>query len=169
MKIVVGIGIALAAAWGLARLGRIPVKHRNLDARKLENLLYTLLHNGSDRSVLVVRVRKDDRFVQFRVRIPPGGAPGLEFGFPRAPWSEPFYEEVAALLREHAVPFERVSVDVGAVTEFLVVDFGTDVEGAQRLTTTLLAKVYGVVPERDCFAMLEGDFSSRALAGTGGG
>jgi hypothetical protein len=170
MKIVIWIGIGLAAAWALLWLGsRISVKHRHLGPRKLGNLLFTLLHNGSDRSVLLIRVRKNERFVQFRLRMPDGTEPGLEFGFPRAPWSERIFADVADLLREHAVPFERVPAGAGAVTEFLVADFGTDVERAQRLATALLTSVYGVVPERDCFATLEGDFSSRALAGRGAG
>jgi hypothetical protein len=88
--------------------------------------------------------------------------------FPRAPWSEPVYDDVASLLDEHAVRFERVPAGAGAVTEFLVADFGADAERAQRLATALLTRVYRVVPERDCVATLEGDFSSRALAGTRG-
>src|SRR3954467_864259 len=149
MKIVIWIGVGSASVWGLLWLGtRIPVRHRHLDPRKLANLLFTLLENGSDRSILVIRVRKDERFVQFRLRMPGGSAPGLEFGFPHAPWSERVYDEVAALLREQAVPFERVPAGVGAVKEFLLADLGADVGQAQRLATALLTRVYGVVPER---------------------
>ncbi|HKP75841.1 MAG TPA: hypothetical protein VJT67_09890 [Longimicrobiaceae bacterium] len=165
MKIVILLGVGLLAVWGLLWVGsRIPVRHRHLNPAKLLNLLYTLLHNGSDGSILVVTVRGDGRFTQFRLRMPPGGEPSLEFGFPRAPWSAAVFDDVADMLRAHGRSFERVPAQVGAVTEFLLADFEADVAGAQQITTALLTDVYGVVPERDCYATLEGDFSSRAVA-----
>jgi hypothetical protein len=162
MTIFLWFAIGLGAIWVLLWVGtKIPVKHRGLEPRKIRNLLHTLLLNGSDSSILVIRVRKDERFVQFRLRMPDGADPGLELGFPRAPWSDRLFDEVARLVDEYAVPYDRVPTGEGVVTEFLVADFGSDVEGAQRLTTALLTSVYGVAPERDCVATLEGDFSSR--------
>ena len=67
-------------------------------------------------------------------------------------------EAVGGLVRELGFEYGRAGAG-GAVVEFLEIDFGADVQRAERLTTAILARVYGVSPERDCVGRLSGDFA----------
>jgi hypothetical protein len=150
----------VAGVYGLLKLGQIPIRHKPLEPRMIKSLLHTLLVNGADCSVLLIKVRRDGRFIQFRNCIAPGSAPRIEFGFPRAPWSEGIYEQVAELLDSRGIVSERVPTgQTSGVSEFLVANFEHDIDSAQGVASALLSDVFAVIPERDCYGILEGDLT----------
>lgn len=157
MKILVALAILgvvfYALLWVLAR---IPVRHRNLSPERLEALLKALLTRGEAGSLLMIEVRGDERFVQFKLYDEPSHGRGIRSDFPRAPWSEPFYEDVATLLRESSRPFDRTPVAGTDVPEFLTQDFRRNVAEAQRFATDVLVRIFRVSPQDDCVATLRG-------------
>jgi hypothetical protein len=164
VKVLITITVVAVLVWFVLWIGvRIPVRHRPLTPEKIRSLLATLLSNGTDGSVLFIHVRGDERIVQFRLRVDALDRGRLEAAFPDAPWSHVFYEGVATMLAQNSIPAARVPGE-GAVSEFLSMQFDSDIATAQRYATAVLSEVYGVVPERDCYGVLRGDFASRVIS-----
>jgi hypothetical protein len=164
MWLLIGVLVAVVLTYVVLSVGtRIPVRHRSLDPAKIQSLLRTLLDEGETGSVLRIHVRGTDRLVQFRVHVESTGRAWLDSGFPLAPWSQVLFSEVVLLVEGMSLPHTHVSGE-GAVSQFLMVEFGSDISTAEQYATSILTEVFRVVPERDCFAVLLGDFTSRVLA-----
>lgn len=158
--IAVSAVVALAAlalrllAWGGAR----PYVHRTR-ASGVSGFLQDVLRRGYAGGTLTLDVPRTEMFVQFRKYIKPSASIGLEFGFPRAAWSEPYYEKLLTLLAARSIPFRREPVDdptPGGVTEFVTVDCGATQDLALELTTLTLVDVFGCSSTDPIEARLQG-------------
>lgn len=89
---------------------------------EVRTYLETLLRRGHDRACIIITDIPTDAFVQFAKYVRPGRETGLQLGFPRAPWSEPFYERLQAFLERHEIAFSVQPTGGEPVTEFLHVD-----------------------------------------------
>lgn len=64
-----------------------------------------LLRRGYEGGVMIVTDVPSDRFVQFKKYIHRKGEFGLELGFPKAPWSLSYYDDVVTLVERQGIPF----------------------------------------------------------------
>lgn len=122
----------------LVLLDRGPLKVRQAD---LLVYLETLLHRGYDRGFVVIKPRRGREFIQFTKYMDESVA-GIQFDFPRAPWSEAHYDRLQDLLRTAGFDFERQPTSKGAVSEFLVVDLKQDCERATDLALLCLGGLF---------------------------
>ncbi len=121
--------------------GRRPVRHV-VPQVELERYLGEPLRRRAEAGWIRLERERDPEFIQFSSYVREGGA-GLELSFPRAPWSEPVYLEVARRAAEQGLQPERQPVDGGDVREFLVVDFEADVANAACFSRLVFSDVFG--------------------------
>ena len=158
MLVAAGVVLTVVAVFALGLFVRAPrMRHKPLTPEKLQSLLRTLLTYGRPGALLLIQVRKQPSFVQFRIDAS-GRKKGLQAGFPRAPWSEAVFERVLEDLGGRGIPVRRQPEPGPQVTEFALGDFGSDIEAAQEHASTVLRDILRADPERECYAVLEGDF-----------
>jgi hypothetical protein len=103
----------------------------NIGSSEVYRYLQMLLERGANGAFMIFEEKSAIRFVQFKKFADHSGV-RLETHFPRAPWSEPYYAGVQAVLDERKVPFL-----------FVRAAFGTDVEAAAHFVEDVFAKVFG--------------------------
>ena len=119
-------------------------EHRPLPASAIPNRLLRLLRRGRDGDFIVISDPRAERFVQFRRYVDEPGRVGLLFDFPRAPWSENYYQELVSRLEHDGTPFVlQPTLDL-PVTEFVQVDCGRDLDLATRLFERVLFDIFGM-------------------------
>ena len=106
--------------------------------------LETLLRRGHNRAFIIITDVPTDVFVQFAKYIRPEREIGLQLGFPRAPWSESFYERLQSFLDRHRIPFSIQPTGDEPVTEMLHVDCQRDVQQAVFLVERIFRDVFNV-------------------------
>lgn len=143
--VLVVIGAFLAFVGFLHLLDKFPYVHRKIPQLDLETYLDILLRSGFEGGFIVIRLPKDPRFIQFARRYE--GHPGLELGFPNAPWSREYFRVLQQVLQRHEIPyFTKRMAEEGEepVTEFLYVNSGEDVYAAGDLSRTIFQEVFGL-------------------------
>jgi hypothetical protein len=144
--VVVAIGTILVLAVIRARRRAKADDRRTL--AEVKDYLQTLLRRGYDRAFIVITDIPTDRFVQFAKYVRPQREIGLQLGFPRAEWSEAFYEKVQALLEDHDIPFSIQPTGARPVTEMLHVDCGRDVDRAIFLIERIFRDIFAIPADR---------------------
>ncbi len=148
-------GVIVVAWGGLTVAAKIPAKHKNLTPQRLKWLLDALLYRGADGAFLLIRVRRGERFIQFRKYIARKGVVGIQSDFPRAPWSEPYFDTLRSRLQTEGIEVEMTPAVGGATSGFLTMDFGRDTGKAASIATMML-QVLQVDPERQCVGEFHG-------------
>lgn len=147
MSLPVGITVALLVLGAIAflwRLGAQPQRHKRVSAADLDRFLTTLLERGSPGAVLYIETAaKRSAFIQF-AKYQDGSNVGLQFAFPRAPWSEEVFASVEDAMDSAGFAILKRPGDGGGdVREFLLVDLGANVVEATRLAVTVVPVVFG--------------------------
>jgi|GEM_PF-2481245 len=133
----------LACAILLGRwLLRRPPRYRRAVGDDLSKFFRPLLHEVYPASFLIIEVGNKDRFLQFR-RYERKSEKGIQFDFPRAPWSETYYAALRKLLDEQGIEYVIDPTGQDTVVSFLTVDFQADVLKASQFATTVLRGVFG--------------------------
>jgi hypothetical protein len=102
------------------------------------------------KATLTVCVRADEqRRLVFQKEITEAGEVGFRAEFPRAAWTEPYYQPYRAELARRGVPHREV---VGRAGPTLTFEFGRDFGGAYVVARVLFEDVMGLRLERDCVA-----------------
>lgn len=154
MWVVIVLGSALVFGYAtLWILARIPWRHRVLTPPRLESLLTALLQRGAAGSQLMIDVRNDAFFLQFKV-YEVEGRKGIRSDFPHASWSASLLPRLLHVLERHRIPHKRDEGGGNPVMKFTVVDFHSDVHLAQRYATAVMQEVFEVAPEKDVVARL---------------
>jgi hypothetical protein len=136
--------LAIAGAvTALFVLGTRPAVH-TVGIQELPRCLDTLLRRGYDGGHVLITAPGGSPFVQFRKYLTPDGGYGLCLGFPRAPWSEPFYDDVMKQAIALGADPEIIPTGEEPVTEFLEVDTGDRVELASSIASAILVDVFGL-------------------------
>ena len=138
--LVVSIVVAL---YGLVRYAARPYTWR-VAAPDLLPYLERLLKRGYGGSFMVIEEPDGPRFVQFAKYIKGGGNIGVELSFPRAAWSEPYFDEFEQYLLTSEIAFKRQAVQTPPTIEFLDVDFGRDTAKAHEVAKAILAVVFKI-------------------------
>lgn len=115
----------------------------DLSETGIASSLHLLFECGYDGATMILRDMGSERFVQFRKYIAEPGKMGLETHFPSAPWSREYYDSVLALLRKKAIAFEILTTNARPTTEFVHIDFGSDVTQAAAWTVEVFRLVFG--------------------------
>jgi hypothetical protein len=115
----------------------------HLDEAGVHRGLSMFLKRGYDGSVAVLTDRSTGLFIQFRKYIHEPGQYGIESHFPRAPWSQRYYQGIQDVLKLRGVAFERVAAADGDPTvEFIHVDFGHDIDSATAIVAQIVVEVF---------------------------
>ncbi len=158
----VGIAVAVISLMAAATIviavayWRHLAKYRNLRLTDMRRHLEMLLQRGHDRAFLSIREMHSERFVQFAKYIRPDGECGVWLGFPRAPWSEPYYGRLLEEFRRVGVEVERQETVETLVTEFTIVDCGEDMERAMALVEIIFLRIFRSGPDVRLNVLSEG-------------
>lgn len=156
--LVVAAVIGVLALYGFVRYLARPSTSRILTS-DLRPYLDTLLRRGYNGSFVLIEEPGTRRFVQFAKYIKRKGDIGLELGFPRTTWSEPYFTNLQEYLVANDIPFKRQPVETPPTTEFLDVDCGTDTAKAFRIAEAILTSMFQTPPP----TRLKGRFSNLSL------
>jgi hypothetical protein len=115
----------------------------NLDETEIARFVRLLFDSGYNGATMVISDMTADRFVQFRKYIRQPGDIGIEAHFPSAPWSKPYYNLVAELLRKRGKDFEVLTTNTRPTTELMRIDFGSDVAQAIEWAIEVFGVVFG--------------------------
>ena len=140
--IVLGALLLVSAIVFVVKLRRYAGQWRNLRLTEVGPYVDMLLRRGYDHAFLVIWEMNSPRFVQFAKYITENREYGIYLGFPKAPWSEPYYEAFRQELRENGIDAVSEPAGTGLVTEFTNVDCGTDVDRAMQLIQLIFLKVF---------------------------
>jgi hypothetical protein len=128
------------------RHGRRPYRYKNVEASHLKRFMETLLNRGYQGGLLILETKdngREGRFLQFAKYIHGDGHSGLEFGFPLAPWSRPYYAALRKNLETDGVKFRLEDTGRQDTEQFLLVDLGKDMRIAQRVADIAIETVFG--------------------------
>lgn len=151
---------ALLAALFLYRRPRQVEHLEEVGLPDLQRCLDILLLRGYDLGFVVFEIPGDERFVEFSKYVRDQHNRGVQLDFPRAPWSEPYYEQVKSLLEGKGITYQVEDTPDGPVREFIQVDFGQDLAGAAVLGREIFERVFRV----DSAIRLTADFQHVAPA-----
>ncbi len=122
---------------------------RHLD--DLLRILGELLRRGFDCGFVVIKIGYSNRFIQFRKYINAPGEYGIQFGFPRARWSQPYFAEVLKVCRE--IDPACTIINNGNM-DFLYVECEKDVQKAYLCAQRVLTEVFNVTSKTKLFVTL---------------
>jgi hypothetical protein len=121
-----------------------PLYHKNVTLPEIGIHLRALLKRGYDGGFIIIEDMKSEKFIQFAKYVRENGNIGLESSFPRAPWSEKYYEKLKDFLRSQNIPFLAQPVTSDPVTEFIDIDCHSDIDLAVRLVEGIFCNVFQV-------------------------
>jgi len=119
---------------------------------RLETAISALLRRGFDYGFLVIKISYSIKFIQFRKYINAPGDYGIQFGFPKAKWSRPYFDDVFRICRE--IDSGSYIIDADGI-DFIYVEFKRDVKKAHLCAKRVLTEVFGVTDETKLFVTLE--------------
>lgn len=125
-------------------LGRRPHYHKNLTIPQVRIHFDALLKRGYNGGFIIIEDMNSERFIQFAKYIKKKGEIGLELSFPKAPWSEVYYEKFKQWLRSEKIPFIIQSVDSTPVTEFIDIDCRSNIGMALGLVESIFKDVFQI-------------------------
>jgi hypothetical protein len=143
--IIFGVAALLAGIF-LYRRPR-PVEHlEEVGLTELQRCLDILLQRGYDLGFVIFEIPGDQRFLEYSKYVRDQQNRGVQLDFPRAPWSEPYYEQVKGLLEGKGIGYQVEDTPKGPVKEFIQVDFGQDLAGAASTGRDIFERVFRVDP-----------------------
>jgi hypothetical protein len=145
LVVIFGVAALLAGIF-LYRRPR-PVEHlEEVSLGELGRCLDILLQRGYDLGFVVFEIPGDQRFLEYSKYVKDQHNRGVQLDFPRAPWSEPYYEQIKGLLGGKGIGYQVEDTPKGPVREFIQVDFGQDLAGAASTGKDIFERVFRVDP-----------------------
>ncbi len=123
-------------------LARRPYCHKNVMLSDIRVYLEALLKRGYEGGFIVISEVGSKRFIQFEKYIRGKGNIGLQLSFPRAHWSDSYFQALKSVLAGQNIRFEIQRVDADSVAEFLEVDCHSDLGLAVRLVDIIARQVF---------------------------
>ncbi|MFQ5846382.1 MAG: hypothetical protein ACE5IQ_01770 [Candidatus Methylomirabilales bacterium] len=136
--------IALGIVVLLMIMANRPHYHKNVTLPQIRVHLHALLKRGYDGGFIIIEDMKSEKFVQYAKYIKDKGNIGLELSFPRASWSETYYEKLKDFLRSQNIPFRVQPVDSETVTEFIDIDCHSNIELALHLVEGIFCNIFHI-------------------------
>jgi hypothetical protein len=123
---------------------------------KLRVAIEALLRRGYNGGFLVIKVPYSSKFVQLRKYIHSPGKYGIELGFPRAKWSEMYFDDVFAYCKRAGLqPVLKDEIWRNSTMEFIYADFGRDIDMAHSCILYILIEILRVNEKKGFYALLE--------------
>jgi len=120
---------------------------KNVDNSQLNEMFQTLLFRGSDGAFLVIKKKRNKPFVQFKKFIVKKGTVDLHFDFPKAKWSEIYFDKVKELLISKDIPYRISPVTDEDPLSFIKVNFHEDVNKCVDIVESIFTEVFKLEPE----------------------
>jgi hypothetical protein len=136
--------------------GSKPFEHKGITIQRLPWLLRGLLDTMTDGSVLVARHDGSQVFLQFVKRTTPSGMV-LGFGYPDAPWSEPFFAPLSKALDEASIAYSIAETGDATVPRFLEVELSPERLEDSMLVARVCLRVMCIDDSATFTCTLEGD------------
>lgn len=130
--------------------GKKPAIHKNISQEDLKKYFEVLLYRGYDRGYMIIQVSMDKRFKRFlqvSKYIGDKNKLGLQFDYPLANWSKPYYEKFKSILNKNRIKFEIEKTDQDKIPEFLVIDVEKDLDKAYKISKLALQELYSLSPD----------------------
>ena len=145
--------VGLALAW-FSWWGKKPFVHKAIPRAELPRYFQVLFDRGLPGGFFLLRIPGKEAFVQARKEKANQKAP-IVFDFPRAEWSEPFYDGATDLVSEAGYQHKRVATQDEGVSEFLQI-FANTADEAAAVATLFFDEVFEY--SEDELAAFEGLF-----------
>ena len=127
-------------------------KRVNIAQGDFHKYLETLFYRGYDHGAMIVEAPDEKRYMQFTKHILDQGV-FLQFQFPRAAWSTPYYEPLKDLLNRgnyyYQVHQVRPEEFMDHPDEFIVVALEQKLEAAVALAKLVLLEIFKLDPSDD--------------------
>lgn len=152
--LIVGVTVFIAVLIFLNWWGKRPLKYRlNVAQGDYRKYLEVLLYRGYDLGFMIIEAQDRERFIQFSKYIGREKNVGLQCDFPRAPWSERYYDSLKDLLKQRNYECEIQSVEPvpslrveDQVDEFLMIDLNQDLDASVALVRLVLLEIFKLDP-----------------------
>ena len=141
----------VAVLFGLWRAAKGP--RHTIDS--LKRPIRDLLNRGFDGGLLFITVPGRQDFLQLVKRIERPGVYGIQVHFPRAAWSESYFEAVKAHAERNGLSIFETQVTGESPLRFLIVEFGKDPDAAHDFVQYVLREVFSANEKRGFFVRLE--------------
>jgi hypothetical protein len=106
------------------------------------------LNRGFDGGLLFITVPGRQDFLQLVKRIERPGVYGIQVHFPRAAWSESYFEAVKAHAERNGLSIFETQVTGESPLRFLIVEFGKDPDAAHDFVQYVLREVFSANEKR---------------------
>jgi hypothetical protein len=156
------IFLALLLVIGFFKYMNQPIRHRITNINELRVYLNGFIAQCSDGSILFVKHQKTGRFLQFALYLEKRGGFNLHFGFPDAPWSRDFFNDLASKLSAENIEYNIRAMADEKVRRFLTVDDIRSIDEGVRIAKLALKAMK--LPENDIYQVhMEGWLRSDLL------
>lgn len=122
----------------------IALFYRGTGFHHLRNLLDKFLRQGLDGAALELKDRKTGIAVEFRKYIPAKGEFGVRFRLRRAGEIDSDVRALERFCAEHGIATERETGSAVITDDYLIVNFGKDMESAHAMLVYFLADIRGL-------------------------
>ena len=122
--------------------GNKPIYYKNVQTNEFEKYVKAFLNQSKTGSLIFIQHESSDRFVQFAKYESKDLRPILNFGFPDAPWSRTYFDNVLVMLQENHIDYETMKAE-RMVNQFIYVNIASDnADYAAKTATNLAIKVF---------------------------
>lgn len=129
---------------------------------ELPGSLAQLLKRGYEGGFLIITFSPSKKCLWFQKYIRSKGDYGIEFAFPEADWSRPYFPKLKAYCIEQGMEFRIISVGAKGheLTGSLYVDFGKDIDRANEFSVHVTNHILGI-PEDEKYEPIYKGFSRK--------
>lgn len=128
----------------LMKIAKRPYYRKNANLAEVRGYLHALLKRGFDGGFVIIEDMNSERFVQFSKYVRDKGHIGIEFSFPKAPWSVRYYDKIKDFLMNQNIAFVIQQVNSHSVTEFVDVDCDSDIDLSVGLVKETFYNIFGI-------------------------
>ena len=119
-----------------------PYIHKNITLDLLPKYFKMLLYRGYESAFMIIKSKKDKKFLQFSKHIIKINEVDLELGFPLASWSQPYYEKLHDVLKKENIDYLIIPKKNDKELEFTDVNCKDNIEFCIKLVEIIFIQVF---------------------------
>lgn len=116
----------------------------NVSNDKLRDYIEALFYRGADNAFLIIKKKHKKEFVQLSKDIVKKGVVDILFSYPKATWSEPYYENVKKILTEYDIDFSLSEVTDQSPLEFIEANFHDNLDTLTEIIESIFNNIYKI-------------------------
>ena len=140
MKTILIVLIAVVAAVVVMKWASKPMIHKNIKLDGLPKYMASLMAQCTDGSILFISIPNTDKFLQFAKYIDITKE-RLAFGFPDAPWSRDYVNELEKIFNAKGIEYEIEQTGREDTRAFLNIHDIKDIEEAQTIASSAMKAI----------------------------